>query len=1576
MASAVWTFFNRLCRKPIVKTPAEADQSEKEKHSSVISNVLHPVRGEELKRKFLSVECGFGIYRRQKTTLYYTADYQQSRTVLSTTLWSICDNSITRYMRTLDIHRNVGKVNNECGLKRKIGEKSRQEVNRFQSVDDGRGTNQMRMEARLYYGISHDVTTLAEQYLSSIYQPFRSVRKQLVKQCRDMLLVHYNGNHKRFMESFLGPASELLIKFKTKVSWPLCHAKRVVVQLGELDDHVLKPGDFYLCVHRVGRSILLSAQYKTETHVGRIGIHAPLFPMEWLSDQQLTSVLRCLLVSAEKGVERLKWHPAETPWHRIRATMVEAQVRECGEEKQRILAPLARPEEFNLEADVGDSDNIWNKIASAESADDGFCDNNDCSSPSLSDLDQELLHSRLVLLPGCRDTSGRSVVVIFISKLKGTSPRRLAQLLMYFYGIPKRDDVSDGFLVLVDGREATEAHWPLLDEAFSILESNVSRSVYRVLLWKCHFQEPFPTSGVKFESVWKEDKLEIYVKKDQLLQEFGGSYAYDHLEWIGFFKFFEPFLNGCRFSGHYLVTMLQELGVNLSSGLSGNLVDQHRNRINQTFQDEQLRHLEDEGETILAELKSYGISSPNNVDYRDNLEKCSSLYQEIKKTMRKFSKLADRRLKKLEEFIRYRSFHEESSQVLSWLCKKGEESLNQYQKLSDSLSAIRNREEEFEEFYFFAMRQIRRGNDLLKEATVMAKGTPTSSLKDDGGDIEEVAMSLRQHLDNFNERLEDTRERFEETAKCYHLLDKCYEWALETMKYVSVMKMDTLSTPDYLEKLVKNLEDYVNNHPPVSDEVFEEMSAIAKNLHNERLLEQCKTARSRCQVTTELVKTRREMLLKAKHQLENEMKGKETPKYRHKSCTQNPWGTQSNVTCLQSLSSSQLYQRHSIATGSPFGLYLSYTNGMYPRLNQDVELNWYLQQKEEQFLNQGLITEDLTTQGPVASIPTSVLEARVGQHSTTPTSIKCRQLEDKINNNSIQEQAKKHNPSQAWQFCEEELEKVTEEVRVQNKRLQKDKNQEEAIDNRYSPENRKVINYPEQRHSSPVFSPVPVNSHLTRPSSLDLSEISSAEDKGKSKKTLMLIMREMIQTERDYVKSLEYIIENYVPELLREDIPQALRGQRNGIFGNIEKIYEFHRQYFLQEIETCESHPFTVGQCFLKYESQFYLYALYNKNKPKSDGLMLEYGTTFFREKQLELSDKMDLASYLLKPVQRMGKYALLLKQLLKECPERDSDHHDLKAAEEMVRFQLRHGNDLLAMDALRECDVNVKEQGRLLRQEEFLVWQGRSKKSFRHLFLFEDLILFSKARRDPERKGFDIYQYKHSIKTTDIGLTEQIGESPTKFEIWFRKRKLQDTYVLQAPNAEIKHLWVQEISKLLWKQALRNREMRLAEMSSMGIGRKPCLDIRPNEDQINDRFVNLHHQLNRGSYYRGSTGMSSFEQMRNKRPHSIISISSSSSSGSSHSSFSLCTNVNLGVESSDSPHRGCRSVTQQSQCSTESGFCTDTSIVGDGVTDLDQSSMLSKPERSDSLLSQDLPSSNFLSLNEEPDEESVSTPM
>ncbi|XP_058457064.1 uncharacterized protein LOC131434407 [Malaya genurostris] len=466
--------------------------------------------------------------------------------------------------------------------------------------------------------------------------------------------------------------------------------------------------------------------------------------------------------------------------------------------------------------------------------------------------------------------------------------------------------------------------------------------------------------------------------------------------------------------------------------------------------------------------------------------------------------------------------------------------------------------------------------------------------------------------------------------------------------------------------------------------------------------------------------------------------------------------------------------------------------------------------------------------------------------------------------------------------------------------------------------------------------PLQANAHLyCHASNLQLDYEENNIFDQKTQKTLLLIMREMIGTERDYVRSLQYVIENYMQELLREDIPQALRGQRNVIFGNIERICEFHQQHFLGELENCEHHPIKVGSAFLRHESKFYLYALYNKNKPKSDSLMSENGTHFFKTKQLELNDKMDLASYLLKPVQRMGKYALLLQQLMKACapaqntanPEILEDLEQLQKAEEMVRFQLRHGNDLLAMDSLRDCDVNVKEQGRLLRQNEFLVWEGKAgKKSLRQVFLFEELVLFSKARRFPDRKNLDIYIYKNSIKTSDIGLTAHVGDSPYKFEIWFRKRKPGDTWTLQTMSEDIKNAWTDEVSKLLWKQAKRNREVRLAEMSSMGIGSKPCLDIRPSQDQINDRSISI-SLFGKTPKLRNSFIGTLPESKSSKRPQSIISVSSSSSGSSvvstgTSSTASGCegtATIGSGVGSSSAVSSGCSTSSSSGNSTTAS---------------------------------------------------------
>lgn len=57
-----------------------------------------------------------------------------------------------------------------------------------------------------------------------------------------------------------------------------------------------------------------------------------------------------------------------------------------------------------------------------------------------------------------------------------------------------------------------------------------------------------------------------------------------------------------------------------------------------------------------------------------------------------------------------------------------------------------------------------------------------------------------------------------------------------------------------------------------------------------------------------------------------------------------------------------------------------------------------------------------------------------------------------------------------------------------------------------------------------------------------------------------------------------------------------------------------------------------------------------------------------------------------------------------------------------------------------------------------------------------------------------------------DLGLTECCGESKLRFEIWFRRRKARDLFVLQASDVATKQAWTADISRLLWRQAVRNK--------------------------------------------------------------------------------------------------------------------------------------------------------------------------
>ncbi|KAJ8979828.1 hypothetical protein NQ317_014959 [Molorchus minor] len=124
-----------------------------------------------------------------------------------------------------------------------------------------------------------------------------------------------------------------------------------------------------------------------------------------------------------------------------------------------------------------------------------------------------------------------------------------------------------------------------------------------------------------------------------------------------------------------------------------------------------------------------------------------------------------------------------------------------------------------------------------------------------------------------------------------------------------------------------------------------------------------------------------------------------------------------------------------------------------------------------------------------------------------------------------------------------------------------------------------------------------------------------------------------------------------------------------------------------------------------------------------------------------------------------------------------------------------------------------------------------------------------------------------------------------------------------------------------------------MAEMSSMGIGNKPCLDIRPSGNQISDRSISFAQLSRTVPRFRNSITGPAIESCRNvKRPHSVISMSSVSSSSTSSGGSGGTPNgqnnsVSLSFDSScESPKPYHRSAT----LSTCSGIIADMSMGSD----------------------------------------------
>ncbi|XP_040342072.1 dynamin-binding protein isoform X1 [Herpailurus yagouaroundi] len=182
------------------------------------------------------------------------------------------------------------------------------------------------------------------------------------------------------------------------------------------------------------------------------------------------------------------------------------------------------------------------------------------------------------------------------------------------------------------------------------------------------------------------------------------------------------------------------------------------------------------------------------------------------------------------------------------------------------------------------------------------------------------------------------------------------------------------------------------------------------------------------------------------------------------------------------------------------------------------------------------------------------------------------------------------------------------------------------------------------------------------------------------------VIEELLQTERDYIRDLEMCIEHIMVPLQQAQIPNI---DFEGLFGNMQMVIKVSKQ-LLADLEISDA----VGPVFLDHRDELEgTYKVYCQNHDEAISLLEIYEKDEKIQKHLQDSladlkslytewgctNYINLGSFLIKPVQRVMRYPLLLMELLNSTPESHPDKVPLTNA----------------VLAVKEINVNINEYKR-----------------------------------------------------------------------------------------------------------------------------------------------------------------------------------------------------------------------------------------------------------------------------------------
>ncbi|XP_057331161.1 obscurin-like isoform X6 [Microplitis mediator] len=293
------------------------------------------------------------------------------------------------------------------------------------------------------------------------------------------------------------------------------------------------------------------------------------------------------------------------------------------------------------------------------------------------------------------------------------------------------------------------------------------------------------------------------------------------------------------------------------------------------------------------------------------------------------------------------------------------------------------------------------------------------------------------------------------------------------------------------------------------------------------------------------------------------------------------------------------------------------------------------------------------------------------------------------------------------------------------------------------------------------------------------------------------VVKELVETEEEFGRDLQQVVERYLKPLDNPGVPRAVRDNKEIIFTNFKQIADFHNTSFgrvlIEGVKYYADQPRMLGKTFLRLERDFDKHVAYCRDEPAAQEFLqtsLEV-RDYFEELSQTLGDDKSVSEHLKLPIQRINDYQLLLKELVKYSTRLGENCDDLQKALELMLGIPHRATDNKFISNIEGYKGNIHKLGRLLTHEWFTVVDKDGKSKERYLFLFKARILVCKVRRISEDRS--VFVLKDIIKLPEVEVKDYPDDQRT-FELHNPSGATGYPLTLIAHKDLVKAYWLKEI--------------------------------------------------------------------------------------------------------------------------------------------------------------------------------------